>query len=150
MKTLKTNTIKTLMTTFLAAIIFVSASAFAMAETKSSRLATADNSVNLYIETITNGNVENINELFGSQFIQNTNTNGKVITHNKEQVIGFIKGQKNVKQDCSTTYTVMEQSGNYSLAKVEMKYPDFTKVDYVTLSKEGADWKVNQVVTTYR
>ena len=150
MKTLKTNSMKTLMTTFLAAIIFVSASAFAMAENKSSRLATADNSVNLYIETITNGNVENINELFGSQFIQNTSANGKVTTHNKEQVIGFIKGQKNVKQNCNATYTLMEQSGDYAVAKVEMKYRDFTKVDYVTLSKEGTDWKVNQVVTTYK
>jgi hypothetical protein len=73
-----------------------------------------------------------------------------VTTHNKEQVIGFLKGQQNVKQDCSTTYTVMEQSGNYSLAKVEIKYRDFSKVDYVTLSKEGADWKINQVVTTYK
>jgi len=44
----------------------------------------------------------------------------------------------------------MEQSGDYSIAKVEMKYRDFTKVDYVTLSKEGADWKVSQVVTTYK
>jgi hypothetical protein len=150
MKTLKNNTMKTLMTTFFAAIIFVSTSAFAKAETKSSRLATADNSVNLYIETIANGNVENINELFASQFVQNTNANGKIITHNKEQVIGFIKGQKNVKQDCSTTYAVMEQSGDYTLAKVEMKYSGFTKVDYVTLSKEGADWKINQIVTTYK
>jgi len=150
MKTLKNNTMKTLTTTFLAAIIFVSTSAFAKAETKSSRLATAGNSVNLYIETITKGNAENIDALFGSHFIQNTNANGKVITHNKEAVIGFIKGQKNVKQNCSTKYTLMEQSGDYSLAKVEMKYSGFTKVDYVTLNKEGADWKVNQIVTTYK
>jgi len=128
----------------------LSASAFAKTETKSTRLASADNSVNLYIETITNGNVENMNELFASQFLQNTNANGKVTTHNKEQVIGFIKGQKNVKQDCSTTYTLLEKSGDYSIAKVEMKYHDFTKVDYVTLTKEGADCKVNQVVTAYR
>lgn len=150
MKTLKINTMKTLMTNSFAAIIFVLASASVKAETKSTRLATADNSVNLYIETITNGNVENINELFARQFVQNTNANGKVTTHNKEQVIGFIKGQKNVKQNCSTAYTVMEQRGDYSLAKVEMKYRDFTKVDYVTLGREGADWKVNQVVTTYK
>ena len=150
MTTLKNNTMKTLMTTFLAAIIFVSASAFTKAETKSSRLATADNSVNLYIETIANGNVENIDGLFSTQFIQHTNANGKVTTHSKEQILSFIKGQKNVKQDCSTTYAVMEQNGDYTLAKVEMKYSGFTKVDYVTLSKEGADWKVNQVVTTYK
>ncbi|SEM00610.1 Putative lumazine-binding [Olivibacter domesticus] len=141
---------KTLMTTFFAAFIFVSVSAFTKAENKSSRLATADNSINLYIETITNGNVENMDALFGSQFIQNTNANGKVISHSKAQIIGFLKGQKNVKQNCSATYTVMEQSDDYSIAKVEMKYRDFTKVDYVTLSKEGADWKVNQVVTTYK
>jgi len=94
---------KTLTTTFLTAIIFVSASAFAKAKTKSSRLAIAGNRVNFYIETITKGNVENMDALFGSHFIQNTNANGKVITHNKEQVIGFIKSQKNVKQNCSIT-----------------------------------------------
>ncbi|SEM00389.1 Putative lumazine-binding [Olivibacter domesticus] len=141
---------KTLMTTFFAAFIFVSASAFTKAENKSSRLATADNSINLYIETITNGNVENMDTLFGSQFILNTNANGKVISHSKTQIIGFLKGQKNVKQNCSATYIVMEQSEDYSIAKVEMKYRDFTKVDYVTFSKEGTDWKVNQVVTTYK
>lgn len=141
---------KTLITSFFAAILFLSVSAFANAATNPSRLATADNSVNVYIEAITKGNMEHVNELFSKQFRQNTNANGKVITHSKEQVIGFLKAQQNVKQDCSTTYTVIEQSGNYSVAKVEMKYRDFTKVDYVTLGKEGADWKVNQVVTTYK
>jgi hypothetical protein len=150
MRTLKTNTMKTLMTNSFAAIIFVLASASVKAETKSTRLATADNSVDLYIETITMGNLENADDLFSKQFIQNTNANGKVITHNKEQVISFIKGQKNVKQNCNTSYAVMEQSDDYAVAKVEMKYREFTKIDYVTLSKEGADWKVNQVVTTYK
>lgn len=140
---------KTFITPFFAAILIISASAFAKAETDPSLLATADNSVHVYIETITKGNVTHVNELFSKQFRHNTNANGKVITHNKEQVIGFIKGQQNVKQNCSTSYTVLEQSGDYSVAKVEMKYRDFTKIDYVTLSREGADWKVNQVVTTY-
>ena len=150
MRTLKTNTMKTLMTNSFAAIIFVLASASVKAETKSTRLATADNSVNLYIETITKGNVENMDALFGSQFIQNTNANGKVTTHSKEQILSFIKGQKNVKQNCNASYALMEQSDDYAVAKVEMKYREFTKIDYVTLSKEGADWKINQVGTTYK
>ena len=141
---------KTPITSFFAAILFLSVSAFANAATNPSRLTTADNSVNVYIEAITKGSMEHVNELFSKQFRQNTNANGKVISHSKEQVIGFLKEQQNVKQNCNTTYTVIEQSGDYSVAKVEMKYRDFTKVDYVTLGKEGADWKVNQVVTTYK
>lgn len=150
MKTLKNNTMKVLTTTFSAAIVFVSATASTETKNHSSHLAIVDSSVNHYIEIVTKGNVENINNLFSNQFYQNTHANGKIITHNKEQIIGFLKGQKNVKQNCSTTYLIMEQSGSYSVVKVEMQYRDFTKVDYVTLGKEGVYWKVNQVVTTYK
>lgn len=149
MKTLKNNTMKTFITSFFAAILIISASAFAKAETKASRLATTTNSVDLYIESITKGNVESLNDLFSAQFRQNTNANGKVTTHTKEELVNFMKRQKNIKQNCSSSYTLIEQNATTAIAKVEMKYRDFTKVDYVTLGREGNDWKVNQVVTTY-
>lgn len=137
--------------TALAVMIVVAAStSSAKANMKESISQAASNALVKYVETVVYGMAENIGELFSDQFRQCTNVNGKVITHTKSQVINFIKKHKHIKQDCITNYAIIEQSATCLIAKVEMKYFEFTRVDYLTLGPEGKKWKVNQVLTTFK
>jgi hypothetical protein len=137
--------------TALAIIIVVAANtSSAKANMKESISQAASHALARYVETVVYGMVENIGELFSDQFRQRTNVNGKVITHTKSQVINFIKKHKHIKQDCITSYAIIEQSATCFIAKVEMKYFEFTRVDYLTVGPEGKKWKVNQVLVTFK
>lgn len=141
---------KSLMKILFAATLFVTASTLARAEADGANKRAAANTLHQYIATTTQGKVENIDKLFSDQFRHNINGHAKVITHTKEQVVQFLKGRKNVQEDCIASYRVIEQNETCAIARVEMKYLKFTKVNYVTLSREGSEWKISQVITTFR
>lgn len=141
---------KTLIKTLSVAMLFLATSTGTKAGTTELIKQATAHAVSRYIEIVVNGFVENVADLFSDQFSQSTNANGKVVTHTKSQVINFIKKHKNVKQACSTSYALIDQNNANSVAKVEMKYLEFTRVDYLMLSPEGKNWKVNQVITTFK
>lgn len=140
---------KTSITLFIAVIIVFSSSAFANA-TEDRNLSTAENTIHEYIDGITLGRTENIEALFAESFKRNTASSKAVYSHNKKQVVAFLKQNSNLKQNCVTQYDVIEQSAQFVLAKLEMHYPEFTKIEYVQLCRDGGEWKINQVTTTYR
>ncbi len=45
---------------------------------------------------------------------------------------------------------IAEESGDYLVAKVTLKFEDFTKTDLVTLERVGNDWKVTSSVNSYK
>lgn len=142
---------KKIIKTALAVMIVLAAStSSAKANLKESISHAATNALVRYVETVVYGMVENMGDLFSDQFRQCTTANGKVITHTKSQVINFIKKHKHIKQDCITSYAIIEQSATCFIAKVEMEYLEFIRVDYLTLVPEDKRWKVSQVVTTFK
>lgn len=140
---------KTSIKLFVTAMLFVATTAFAKAETRTINKIATESTIDQYIQIVANGNTKNLQTVFSDQFIQQINNKGKISTHNKAQVVRFLKGQQNIKQNCDTAYTIIEQNDDGAIAKVEMIYDGFTKVDYVTLSNEGNRWKVSNVMSTY-
>lgn len=135
---------------FFAAIILLSATAFAHAETRMlNKIATAS-TIDRYIDAITKGNTAHLTTLFSNDLNYQVNNKGKVIVHERERLIHYLEGQKDLKQNCSSSYTLIDQNDQSAIAKIEMKYEGFTKVDYVSLINDGKHWKINSVVTTYR
>ncbi|QNL50473.1 nuclear transport factor 2 family protein [Olivibacter sp. SDN3] len=141
---------KTLIRLFFAAIIISATAAFARAETKAINKVASASVVDRYIEIVAKGNTLNVEAIFSNQFTQQVANKGKVVQHNRAQVIGFLKKQPNIQQNCETAYTMIEQGNDSAIAKVEMQYEGFTRVEYVTLSNEGGRWKVSQVLSTYQ
>jgi len=141
---------KTIITSILTAIVFFFNSNPSKAETTLRLSAAADHTVSQYINAITKGQVDHVSNLFDNTFIQNVTSQGKVSKFTKKQVVTFLKANENIEQQkCVASYRVIEASGNLAIARVEVKYPDFTKVDYVTLCRDGLNWKVNQITTVY-
>ncbi|GAA4807460.1 hypothetical protein GCM10023231_40830 [Olivibacter ginsenosidimutans] len=141
------TTVNTILTT-IAIIASIHVSLAAHPERELNRRA-ANTTLDQYVATITKGNTNDIDQLFSESFTHKINSNRKLTTHNKKELVDFLKNGKNIEQNCKTAYTVIEENTNYALAKVEMKYENFTKVDYVSLGREGNEWKVSNVVSTY-
>lgn len=100
-----------------------------------------------YLEVTALGAPDLHKYLFADDF-QYTNATDKK-TYGKREYTAFLKANKGLKYDCETSYEILDECGKACVAKVSMKFKNFTRVDYVTLSQGADNWKVSKVVTTY-
>ncbi|WP_343565260.1 hypothetical protein [Sphingobacterium sp.] len=52
--------------------------------------------------------------------------------------------------NCEVSTDIIEESADYIVAKVTLKFEDFTKTDLVTLERVGSDWKVSKSINSYK
>ncbi len=116
---------------------------------KGLNLSSANLAIDSYLDVITEGQSANVEQLFGTDFKQRINGQHPK-THTRSEVIGFLKKQKGEKLNCKTTTTILEQSADYAVAKVTMQFDHFTKIDYITLTKENNIWLISSSVQSYK
>ncbi|UIR54842.1 nuclear transport factor 2 family protein [Sphingobacterium sp. SRCM116780] len=143
---------KTLVKTF-AMTALISLSTWTMAASKPKKeivnLSSANLAIDHYIDVMTEGESKGVEQLFASDF--NLKVQGpKLQNYNREEVLDFLKKQKGKKMNCQTTTTIMDESAHYMIARVTMKFEDFTKIDLVMLVNEGGAWKVSSSVNSYQ
>ncbi|WP_288810089.1 nuclear transport factor 2 family protein [Sphingobacterium sp.] len=147
---------KTLVKTFAAAAL-IAVSTFAMAaEGSGSKLAkanvnlsTADFALEHYVTVTTEGESAGVEQLFAADFSQKVQSaNAK--TNNRNEVVKSLKKQKGEKLNCTVTTDIIEESADYMVAKVTLKFENFTKTDLVTLEREGNNWKVSKSINSYK
>ncbi|RKE52728.1 nuclear transport factor 2 family protein [Sphingobacterium detergens] len=147
---------KTLVKTFTAAAL-IAVSTFAMAAegpgSKSAKanvnLSTADFALEHYVAVTTEGESAGVEQLFAEDFNQKVQSaNAK--TNSRNEVVKYLKKQKGEKLNCTVNTDIIEESADYMVAKVTMKFEDFTKTDLVTLVREGNEWKVSKSINSYK
>ncbi|MNW79225.1 hypothetical protein D3C86_82860 [compost metagenome] len=147
---------KTLVKTFAAAAL-IAVSTFAMAAerpgakaTKTNvNLSTADLTLDHYVAVTTEGESAGVEQLFAEDFnqkIQATN----VQSNSRSAVVKLLKKQKGEKLNCTVSTDILEESADYMVAKVTLKFENFTKTDLVTLERVGNDWKVFKSINSYK
>jgi len=146
----------TLVKTFAAAAL-IAVSTFAMAAEgpgmKSAKasvnLSTADFALEHYVAVTTEGESAGVEQLFTEDFnqkIQASNTQ----SNSRGEVVKSLKKQKGEKLNCTVNTDILEESADYMVAKVTLKFENFTKTDLVTLERVGNDWKASKSINTYR
>ncbi|MNK09258.1 hypothetical protein D3C87_272120 [compost metagenome] len=147
---------KTLVKTFAAAAL-IAVSTFAMAAerpgakaTKTNvNLSTADLTLDHYVAVTTEGESAGVEQLFAEDFnqkIQATNAQ----SNSRSAVVKLLKKQKGEKLNCTVSTDILEESADYMVAKVTLKFENFTKTDLVTLERVGNDWKVFKSINSYK
>jgi len=139
-----------------AALIAVSTLAMAAegpgskAEKVAVNLSTADFALDHYVAVITEGQSAGVEQLFAEDFSQKVQSPSNGRTHNRGEVVKYLKKQKGEKLNCTVTTDIIEESADYMVAKVALKFENFTKTDLVTLVREGNGWKVSKSVNSYK
>ncbi|MEI2271648.1 nuclear transport factor 2 family protein [Sphingobacterium sp. ML3W] len=141
----------------LAAAALIAVSTFAMAAegpgSKSAKvnvtLSTADFALEHYVAVTTEGESAGVEQLFAEDFSQKVQASNAQ-NHSRSALIKSLKKQKGEKLNCKVTTDIIEESVDYMVAKVTLKFEDFTKTDLVTLLREGNDWKVSSSVNAYK
>jgi len=145
-----------LVKTFAAAAL-ITVSTFAMAAegpgskaTKANvNLSTADLALDHYVAVTTEGESAGIEQLFAADFnqkIQASNTQ----SNSRSAVVKLLKKQKGEKLNCTVSTDIIEESADYMVAKVTLKFENFTKTDLVTLARVCNDWKVSKSINSYK
>jgi len=112
-------------------------------------LSTADLAIDHYIAVMNQGQSAGVEQLFTSDFSQKVQASADK-TNSRSEVISFLKKQKGEQLNCRTSTTIVEQSGDYMLAKVTQQFEGFTKIDLITLVNDGGNWKVSQSINSYK
>ncbi|WET69736.1 hypothetical protein [Sphingobacterium sp.] len=147
---------KTLVKTFATAVL-IAVSTFAMAAegpgakaTKTNvNLSTADLALDHYVAVTTEGESTGVEQLFAEDFnqkIQATNAQ----SNSRSAVVKLLKKQKGEKLNCTVSTDILEESADYMVAKVTLKFENFTKTDLVTLERVANDWKVSKSINSYK
>nr|WP_288813250.1 nuclear transport factor 2 family protein [uncultured Sphingobacterium sp.] len=147
---------KTLVKTFAAAAL-IAVSTFVMAAegpgSKSAKanvnLSTADFALEHYVAVTTEGESAGVEQLFAEDFNQKIQSSNAQ-SYNRSAVIKSLKKQKGEKLNCAISTDIIEESAEYMVAKVTLKFEDFTKTDIVTLVREGSEWKVSKSINSYK
>jgi hypothetical protein len=138
-----------------AAAALIAVSTFAMAaegpgsKPANVNLSTADFALAHYVAVTTEGESAGVEQLFAEDFIQKVQASNAQ-TYNRSVLIKSLKKQKGESLNCTVATDIIEESADYMVAKVTLKFEDFTKTDLVTLEREGNSWKVSKSVNTYK
>ncbi|WP_313157824.1 nuclear transport factor 2 family protein [Sphingobacterium multivorum] len=112
-------------------------------------LSTADFALEHYVAVTTEGESAGVEQLFAEDFnqkIQATN----VQSNSRSEVVKSLKKQNGEKLNCVVSTDILEESADYIVAKVTLKFENFTKTDLVTLERVGNDWKVSKSINSYK
>jgi len=147
---------KTLVKTFTAAAL-IAVSTFAMAAegpgAKTAKanvnLSTADLALDHYVAVTTEGGSAGVEQLFAEDFSQKIQASNAQ-SNSRSEVAKSLKKQKGEKLNCTVSTDILEESADYMVAKVTLKFEDFTKTDLVTLERVGSDWKVSKSINSYK
>ncbi|MCD8740797.1 nuclear transport factor 2 family protein [Mucilaginibacter roseus] len=107
---------------------------------------------NIYVEAVTLGKMEGFESILDkdAKFCILMG-NKRVATYGKAEMLKYMEANlKGIKQLCDTHSAVVEENGQMSVIKVEMKYGNFTRTNYVTFADTGKGWKITNVCSVYK
>jgi len=139
---------KTLKSIVLALSLLVIAGAANATETPVA--LTKNYAINTYIDAITRGKIDGVNNVL-DQNVKFTTVHGKkVLTYNKKDIMDNINFNKNVEMECTTSTSTVENTPDYVLIKVDMKFDNSTRCNYVTMVNTTGGWKITNVYSVVK
>ncbi|WP_286897624.1 MULTISPECIES: hypothetical protein [Sphingobacterium] len=112
-------------------------------------LSTADFALEHYVALTTEGESAGVEQLFAEDFSQKIQSSNAQ-SNSRSGVVKLLKKQKGEKLNCAVNTDILEESADYMVAKVILKFENFTKTDLVTLERVGNDWKVSKSINSYK
>lgn len=139
---------KTLKTLLAGSFILISMTTSASTTPDAYKL-TMDFALKTYIDAVTQGKIKGFAEILDRD-VKFTVTRGEqIINYGKSEMLMSLKNSENVKQNCQTSYQVVEQTPTQSIVKVIMKYEDFSRINFVTLTNTTKGWKITNVSSSF-
>jgi hypothetical protein len=141
MKTLKSLTI---------AIALLATTSFVKANDVPENSLTKTHAINTYVDAMTRGKFSDLNQVVDQSAKFNILRGKNILSFNKKEMTDYLKNEKNIVQECTTSTAVVESNSDMAVVKVDMKYENFTRSNYVTVTNTGSGWKITNVYSVFK
>ncbi len=111
---------------------------------------TQTHAVNTYIAAMTAGKLDGIAEVLDQNVQFNLLRGTKLCSFNKAQILNDFKANENVEQNCTISTSVAEENSEVTVIKVDFKYADFVRTNYVSMVNTGDGWKITNVYSVFK
>jgi hypothetical protein len=108
-------------------------------------IITRNQAITAYINAMTLGQNSGLSEV-----IDQSAKFSSVMSFDKADLMKFASQNQNVKQACTTTTTEVESNADMSVVKVDMKFDNFTRTNYVTMANTEDGWKITNVYSVFK
>lgn len=105
--------------------------------------------INTYVDAFTHGKSAGLAEIIDDNAKFSHNRGQQVISFSKSQILQSLDSEQNIEQNCTTNTKVIESTTNLVVYKVQMKYQNFSRINYVTMTDTGNGWKITNVSTIF-
>lgn len=139
---------KTLTTLTAALLMTLSFGAFANYQTTNEKLK-INYALKAYIDAMSFGKINGFAEVLDADVKFSMSKDSKIVHYNKSEVVAFLKHTKGIEQNCATDYEIIEQTPTQAVVKVTMKYPTFSKVNFLNLANTSEGWKITNVSSSF-
>ncbi|MEX8547700.1 MAG: hypothetical protein V5804_08870 [Mucilaginibacter sp.] len=106
-------------------------------------------SVNAFIDADARGLCDGLTDIIADNAKFSIMRGDQMLCFNKKEIIKSMESLRGVQQNCTTNYKVVETFDRYVLVKVEMKYPTFSRFNYITLHQCSDGWKITNVSSIF-
>jgi hypothetical protein len=120
-------------------------STIANAANKPAAVLTKNDVLNIYVNAVVHGKLDGLDAVLDNniKFITQRGDNETVL--NKKSVLESLKASENMEQGCTYTTTIVKDTKNGMVVKLEMKYGDYVRTNLITISTSGTDFKITKV-----
>lgn len=128
-------------------MIVLSLSSFANEKASPMKDYASRNIVSNYIDASLLGKQSFVKEMLTDDFeFVNAAINSKAT---KKEYGKFLENTNNLTYSCTSSYEILDQSGDTAVAKVTMIFENFTRVDIVNMTNTAEGWKINRVISNF-
>jgi len=112
--------------------------------------ATKQEVVDTYLNAIVHGDLNGITNAIDDNAHFYIQRGVRILATDKKEVVKYLKTNANIEHNCTCTGTVLQESDNMLVEKVEMKFKDMTRTDVITAQLSDEGWKITRVETSYK
>ncbi len=140
---------KTLKTTLIALFITLTYNVSKASIPTINERLTMHYAITTYVNAFAHGKTSGLADIIDDNAKFSHNRGEKIISFNKTQILESFANQENTEQNCTTTAKIVENNASLVVYKVQMKYQNFSRINYVTMTDTGNGWKITNVTSVF-
>lgn len=111
---------------------------------------TPNYAINTFVDAMTRGKLAGLDAVLDNSAEFNMMRGKKMLSFTKNEMLAFLKDNKNIEQSCTTSTSIVESNNKVAIVKVSMKYDGFVRDNYVTIANNGSSWKITNVYSVFK
>lgn len=104
------------------------------------------NVISEFSDSHLNTDANKLSKILSPEATFNFTRGNEVYSHSHSSIIRFMKQNKGIQQNCSTSYEIIASSNSLVMAKVNFIYELFVIENYLTIELDpGQNWKITRI-----